>query len=194
MKRSHFAWIAVFSAVCATQARAGLVGFDPGIVAATPGTPINVDVTVDTALFSDVQQATLIIGSFSDLAFAGFTYDSSFAATFGPDVFLPDYTPGIYTSQLRVGGDAFPTSVSFPGPSIPIGSFFIDTTTLAPGIYSVGVNYEVDFESQVVDPTGSEGEPVQDHLEGFFEFEITPEPASLVLLAMGGMVLARRAR
>lgn len=170
-------------AFSASGAFAGDAIFDPAVATAIVGSGdvVSLNISMDSSAFPLTGGFDAILGS-ND---APFTFD--WAPGFVLDSMTLSPSTGTYTYDYFIGGNS---TVSDPLPMpVWMGVVKVDTAALPIGSYTFGIDPSVDGFSTVYDADG-----VGDPLSGFGTVRITPEPATLALLAMGGLVALRRRR
>lgn len=167
---------------------AGTVSFDPSAVGVMPGEDAVYDVYVQTSDLGSFDTVSMLLGSHDGLAMT-VEYDAAFEASCS----LPPAAPTaffVYTTDLNFGGNNFGM---WQAPLL-VGTLTIDTTGLAEGSYQFGVSsaYETDTIGSGLSSlaAGFDAEP----LEGMGTLRVLPEPATLSMLAIGGLLAAFRRR
>lgn len=175
----------VVVAFVSTSAFGGIVTFDPAVVAVSAGDAavFNVGVVAEAPLDAGFTNGDFVFGS-NDMPFVDFSYDAEWlaATTFQPTASY-DIT-GLYLHDLFVGGSA-PSAF---GPALALGTITLDTTGLADGTYDVVVSADNDYDTSRLGLGAT-----ADRLFGMGQIVI-PEPATLALLGLGGLVALRRRR
>lgn len=178
----------------ATSSWAGTVDFLPGAANVLPGDTATFNVVVSSSELATFDTVFLVIGSdvprdldmtyapsFVDLT----TVDPGAPAPFG--IYAPD-------RDVAFGGNRFATP-AFQAPLL-IGTLSIDTTGLLEGSsYDIWVSTSREENDLGFSLTAlALGTGASEGLEGAATLNIVPEPATLMMLAMGGMAVAYRRR
>jgi hypothetical protein len=181
-------------ALATSSALAGTVSFS-GPSTITPGSMAQFQVSVESSSLSGFDTVNMIIGSLDGLGLS-FLLDPAFVAS----TTLPPAAPaevGIYAAvvptarDIGFGGNRF-ASPAWAAPLL-IGTLTVDTSALAPGA-SAFVGIDTQFETDLLGSPASlvASGASQDPLTGGVEISIVPEPATMLLLGIGGLVAARR--
>lgn len=149
---------------------------------------ITVDVELNLQMLSDFRKIDAILGSFDSVGLS-FAFDAAWEANFDtPSLAVPDDAGGVYADGLLIASENA-TLVGFT--SAPIGTLTIDTSLQPMGNYIIFVDFDIDDTSEA-----RKGLPENDEFEnlyGSFEYTVNvPEPASLVMLALGSLLVTRR--
>lgn len=169
-----------------------MVTFGPDITDAAPGATLQLPVTITDTTFDAFNSAGLVITS-NEFDILGFSYSQDFidATVIGqrndpPVPFNPPRYP--LGSELFIGGIAF-LSNTMAAPLL-VGTLTVGIPTVAGAINgTVFVSSELDGGASGLTKLGD------DNPEGVFgSVNITPEPATLAFLAIGGLALLRRRR
>jgi hypothetical protein len=164
-----------------TVSPAASTTFDPPLVEVQAGTPALFDVYVAVESLSAFDAADILIGS-NEVADLSFAYSPEWEAAMAGFVTPITYDSGVYGQDVFVGG--FRVAGAIEG-SLWVGTLTVDTAGLAVGDYPIVVDGVADGMSRLT--LAGNWEP----LSGMGTVRI-PEPATLVLLAIGGLVVARR--
>ncbi len=176
----------VLCTLAATSTFGATITFAPTNASVTAGTPITTDLELFWAVpVFNSHNATILLGS-NDATDLSFSIDAAWTAAFTtvPAVVVEEFGNFAQEVTIRGEGNTLPGSQT----SVMVGTLTIDTTGMANGNYSVGVDDTVS-ELEIFDE-----ETVYDSISGAFSFTIVPEPATLSLLALGGLAASRRRR
>ncbi len=171
----------------AAHAAGGVVSFNPNVQSVEVNAPdmtVAFHVVIESAAASQISVAVLWMGS-DDLQMVDFTLHPDFTNAFMLTVADP-LTSQYYNSDLRVQGAAFynpPANLS-----LAVGTLTVDAAGLGSGTYQVMVDSDIDGDHSFVEDETRETEG----LWGIGTVEVTPEPASLALLALGVLAFFRR--
>lgn len=163
-----------------------------GPTSVAAGTPISADLTIAPSNLSSYDFAFMLIGSEDPVAGLSFTYDSDWTNAFS-SVDPPDVDSGEhlgYTHDVLLMSDNSPFGISFS--SLAVGTVVIDTTGMLPGVYDIRISNTTDGVSELV--SIGEGGGAQEPIEGVMNFTILPEPATALIMLIGGISLLRRVR
>ena len=167
----------------ASSAFAGTVTFDAlGSTSVIAGETVQFDLTINRDGNAMFNLANIVAGS-NDLGIVSFDYAQSWldAASFPPSA--PVSTGFAWPSDLFFGG-----FLAAGTPGALVGTLTVDTTGLALGEYTVAVDSNTDFLSNIGLDNDTEG------LAGSAIVTVVPEPATLILLGIGGVAAMRRRR
>lgn len=183
--------VSLFSIAFASTAWAGTVSFDPASVDVLPGETARFDVSISSTDLAQFDSISLLLGN-DDGAPLSFSYDDAYVAltTLTPPTPVPF---GVFASDVNIGGSRFVTP-AFEAPLL-IGQLSVDTTGLAEGAYDVfaSSSREVGAIGSALSGVAFDGGALED-LEGTGTFNVVPEPATLVLLGLGGVAATFRRR
>lgn len=183
--------------ITATSAHASTATFS-GATNITPGTTsVLYAVSVDTSVLASFDTVSMTIGSLDGLGLS-FAYDPAFLAQTTSPTTAPGPI-GIYGAVVPGATDVGFNAFRGPGPlwtaPILVGTLTVDTTSLNLGdSASVGIDtaFEVANLGSAVSLVANG--PNQDPLSGGVTITVVPEPATLGMLALGGVVAALRRR
>ncbi len=193
--------------LASTSALGGTVEFsnpnpaDPGesgVLLLDPGTSGFFDVTVDSihnpAGSVDIIFLADLDGPESDsasngLEFTGFTFSADFMSATFTQATSTSQTQVDGAREFKVGGASLFGAIPMP---IQVGTLeVLAPADLAPGDYFVVVdNSREQFNTSKVGKSGAD----PDALFGSGTVRVTPEPATLALLGIGGLAVLRRRR
>lgn len=163
-----------------------------GPTSVNAGTPISADLTIAPSSLTSYDFAFMLIGSEDPVAGLSFTYDSDWTDAFAfvtpPDVDSGEHLG--YVHDVLLMSDNVPFGISLS--SLAVGTVVIDTTGMAPGTYDIRISNATDGVSELV--SIGEGGGVQEPIEGVMNFTILPEPATALIMLLGGVSLLRRVR
>ncbi len=156
------------------------------------GTPIGADISLSGSTLSSYDFAFILIGSEDPVAGLSFTYDPDWTAAFAnvdpPDIDSGEH--GGYTHDVLIMSDNNNNAITLS--SIDMGNVVIDTTGMLPGVYEVRISNTTDDVSELV--SIGEGQGLQDPIEGSMSFTVLPEPATALIMLIGGVTLLRRVK
>jgi hypothetical protein len=169
----------------ACSAHAGTAFFTPiGPTSVPVGTQIEFSVTIQAGGTFDL--ARVFVGSpdATDLDFITDTaWNTAFSA--GTSTLLYDEPgPPSHAENVLLEGNIVGSGTT--GPNLLAGVLKIDTTGMAPGSYSASLLTSESYTASI----SESGQPVD--LLGSLNYTLTPEPGTLLLLAVGGVSLLRR--
>jgi len=176
------------------SAFAGTVGFSGSGASVVEGSGdvVQMDISVASTSLDPFDTVSLLLGSDSALNWT-ISYDQGFidSATFAP---AAPAAFGVFTTDANFGGNNFGAGWSAP---LLVATVAIDTTGLAVGDYDVFVS-----SGREANAIGSALSTIaagfnSDTTEGVGMFSVVgvvPEPATLALLAIGGLATAMRRR
>lgn len=179
----------------ASSAWAGSVGFggSPQNILVDSGVPAVFEVSVSATDLAEFDSISLLIGSDDGLTISAgnWTYDPAFVARLSGAP-TPPGAFGVFPADLNVGGSDFSAPL-FAAPLV-IGTLSIPTQGLAEGTYEVFVNSSVEEGLLGFALSVAAAGFTQEGLAGVGTVNIVPEPATLVMLGMGGLAAAYRRR
>ena len=197
MKKVFGLWCVV--AFASSTAFGGTVSFtdpsspslgDPTILELQPGMSGTYDIWITASSNDPFASADIIFATTSGLVYnqTSWTFSQAFIdATFSRGTSLPDQIVGAF--EFKVGGSGLTNGMSIP---MLIGTL----TIMAPSDIALG-DYEIfvdnSQEANGVSKVGAIGFAA-DPLSGLGAVRVTPEPATLVLLGIGGVAALRRRR
>lgn len=192
MKTNHISLSVLTITTCiffSAPTHAGMVTFDP-LGDALPGSnTFQFDVYVSTRELPTFNWLNMVLGS-HDLSIDSFEYATSWSDRSAFPLPAPAIV-GAYPSDLFVGGFFLDP---FSGDTL-VGTLTVDISMFNSGTYEIFVNNEFDDGISGIG-MNLKSEPLQgsEGLFGVGTVSFVPEPATLVLLGVGGFVLCRRGR
>ncbi len=190
-----FGTVALSLCLCASSALATVTaGFSPtSSTNVLAGTPVSADISLSPSSLSSYDFAFILIGTADPVAGLSFTYDSEWTDEFAnvdPPV-IDSGEHGGYTHDVLIMSDN--NNIAVTVSNINLGNVQIDTTGMLPGVYNIGISNATDDASELV--SIGEGQGIQEPIEGSMSFTIViPEPATALIMLIGGMSLLRRGR
>jgi hypothetical protein len=171
---------------------AGTVGFGDGQVIPVGTASIDMSVSVDSSSLADFDTVFMVVGSDRADMPLSFVYAPSFVSqtTLTP---ADPVSFGVYPNDVAFGGNDF-AAPFFTAPLL-VGTLTINTAALPEGTYEVFVS--ASRETEMIGSALSlvaKGGVNTDELAGSGTFTVVPEPATLLMLGLGGLTAACRRR
>ncbi len=178
----------VLAVFAVSSAFGGTVSFDPAETTVGPGDPTRIDMDVTLSSLDTIAGTNafnIVMGS-EDIAMVGFAMDGAFQGAYPLSSVLNPSSPQVYPNNITLGAFGF---VANPAP-IFTGVLTVDVAGLPVGDYEIIVSADRDNNQSGAQDAAQTFEP----LFGSATIHVVPEPATLVLLGLGGIVAVSRRR
>lgn len=162
-----------------------------GSTSVLAGTPIDADISISKGTLASFDFAFILIGTQDPVGGLSFGYDSDWSSAFAT-VDPPAINSGVhlgYANDILLTSDNFGAGV-VNLTTIALGTVQIDTTGMLPGVYDIRISNATDGSSELV--LDGEGQGLAEPIEGMMSFTILPEPATALMMLIGGISLLRR--